>query len=301
MSLFDAAFGAKSASDAAASRERERGDRAERAPAPDAAVDAVVRRALVDLLAFDEKLPLRLRRDPAYTKLLAKGAPPRAFLFPDEPAAKTSPDEGRGRWEVLRLLSVAAPLDAAQAREALSASIDDDSHLEMPLLVIGGELRPTFDEVKTLEAAAQVAQPSSNVNKALLPLLKMATDTAEGPWPPTREVTTHILKQIELAMTQSPGLTPKFFATQLERLLLESRAYKRRTLLGAPRIRAELGFGAGDPIPIYLPESANDVLPMLPSFTIVAAVELRPREDATESHAECLVVHALGRVVRRVR
>src|SRR5690606_29005636 len=130
-----------------------------------------------------------------------------------------------------------------QAREALSASIDDDVNLEMPLLVVGGELRPTFDEIKTLEAAVQVAQPSSGANKALAPLIKMATDTAEGPWPPTREVTAAIVKQIDGAMTQSPNLPPKFFATQLERILLETRAYKRRTLFGAARIRADLSFG----------------------------------------------------------
>jgi len=37
---------------------------------------------------------------------------------------------------------------------------------------------------------------------------------------------------------------------------------------------------------------------LLPSFGVIALVELRPREDALESHAEALVVRALGRVIR---
>jgi hypothetical protein len=295
--VFDGAFGARSASDAAAAREREKSESSPRATSPEPSA----RRALVDLLAFDPTLPGRLRRDASLSKLVVKASPPKPALRTDEPAPKPPSEEERGRWEVLRVLSHATPLDAAQARDALAASLDDDAQLEMPILIVGGELRPSFDEIRTLEAAAQIAQPSSSANKALAPLVKLATDTAQAPHPPTREVTVHVVKQLELAMAASPGLPPKFFSTQLERLLLEGRAYKRRTLFGAPRIRAELVFGAGEPVPIYLPEASQDLLPLLPSFPAIAAAELRPREDASEMQAECLVALALARVVRRAK
>ena len=81
--------------------------------------------------------------------------------------------------------------------------------------------------------------------------------------------------------------------------MLEERHFKRRTVLGELRIRAELATPSGETVPAYVPAAVASKLPMLPSFPVVLLGELRPREDAQESHAEALLVLALGRVVRQ--
>jgi hypothetical protein len=300
-------FSAKAASDAAAARERDRDrdrdrerdrDRDKDASAPAAAPEP--RRSLVDLIAFEEALPARLRRDPAHAKVLARGAPAKSFLRPDEPAAPDQDDGDRGRWDVLRLLSFAAPLELAQVRDVVAARFDDETQLELPVVVVAGELRPSFDEGQSLEIAAQIAQPLAASNKALAALVKQAEGATQSAWSASREMMTGLLRQIEQAANGTPGLPPRYLSGQLERALVEGRKYRKRVLFGGTRIRADLQFPSGVDVPIYLPESAGDLLPMLPSLPVVAAVELRPREDASESNAEALVALAVGRVVRRL-
>ena len=51
-------------------------------------------------------------------------------------------------------------------------------------------------------------------------------------------------------------------------------------------------------VPIYLPELTAERLPMLSAFPVVAAVELRPREDSSEPSPDALLALAVARVVR---
>ncbi|MBK8257937.1 MAG: hypothetical protein IPK82_35390 [Polyangiaceae bacterium] len=52
-------------------------------------------------------------------------------------------------------------------------------------------------------------------------------------------------------------------------------------------------------MPAYVTGTVVTKLPMLGTFPVVVLGELRPREDAQESHADAFVVWALGRVVRQ--
>ena len=184
-------------------------------------------------------------------------------------------------------------------RDVVAASFDDETMLELPIVLVGGELRPSFEESDTLKLAAQIAQPLAVSNKALPPLLKQVETLTESAWTATRDMTTNLVRQIEQAAQGTGGLPPRYFATQLERALVEGRKYKKRVLFGGTRLRAELVFPSGTELPIYLPERTAELLPMLPSLPVVAAVELRPREDGAETHPEALVALGIGRVVRR--
>ena len=288
---------AKSASDQAADRERPRRALEEESRAESGAV----RRALVDLLSFSPEVPRRIRRTKWMTALLSDFSPPRPFRRPDEPEPDREKDrEERGRFEVLRVLSCGQPLDTSQLNMAVDRALEDANDLEMPLFLVAGELKPTYDEVEMLKAAVRVAQPLSNNDKRFAATIAVATEAANASAPPSNETAAAMSRQIEAALREL-SLPPRYLAENVERILLEGRAYKKRTVLGEQRIRCDLSLGGSPAWPTYLPEATGAHLPMLTSFSVVALVEVRPREDASEVHTDALVVTALGRVVRNAR
>src|SRR5690606_13579848 len=91
-----------------------------------------------------------------------------------------------------------------------------------------------------------------------------------------------------VAQTQSPPLPPApgkptpptQLDTQVERMLLEQRAYQKRTLLGQTWIRSLLhAQGAPDPIPVYLPEALSKELPLSPRMRARVIAEVHPQQD----------------------
>lgn len=290
---------AKDASDAAlrAERQREASQKAQRAEPGE--IHQVKRRALVDLLAFDPALPRRLRRSKAFNEVLSDFSPPRVPRRPDEVESDRDRDE-RGRLEVLRVLSCGLPVDTNDLGSAIDRSLDDPNDLELPLFLVAGELRPTFDEVEALRAALAVAQPLAGSDKRMAAAVGVATDALAAPAPPLRQTAVALYRQLETATNQL-SLPPRYLAEQVEHALLTNRRYRKPTILGEPRIRADLASGSGAAYPAYLSESLGLRLPMLTSFSVVALVELHPREDAGETSAEALLVTAIARVVRTVR
>lgn len=258
----------------------------------------IERRAVVDLLAFDPGAPSRLRRSKAHAPLVAMTPPPRTHQKVDAPPAEQTPEE-RGRADVLRVLSCGVPLGPDALHASVDALLDDPYEVEIPLLLVEGEVKPTMDEVKTLRVAAELAKPLAGDNKRIHAILALANDTLTRAVAPIPESAAALFKQLEAAIHEQP-LPSRHFADLVDRTLLESRSYKRRTLLGAPRIRAELTLGRVA-FPIYLPEAAASQLPLLSTFPLTALVELRPREDASEPNATSLVAFALGRVLRARR
>ncbi len=292
---------AKAASDAAlvqadrAQRDVGAKDRNREEPEP----LSVKRRALVDLLSFEPALPRRLRRSRAYSEVLADFNPPRIPRRPDESDVERDREE-RGRLDVLRVLSCGIPLDANELMSAIERSLDDPNDLELPLFLVAGELRPTLDEVEALRAAVAVAQPLGGNDKRLAAAVAIAVDALAAPSPPLRQTAVALHRQIETALGQL-SLPPRYLAEQVEHSLLTNRRYRKPTILGANRIRAELSSSSGATYPAYLPDELCLRLPMLTSFPVVALVELHPREDASEQSADALLVSALGRIVRTAR
>ena len=253
------------------------------------------RYALVDLLAHDPGLPARLRRAPSFAKVLAAAADRPAWVRPDEPHEERAASD-RERLDVLRVLSFTPPSDLPRVREILEETFDDVTQLELPLVVVAGQIKPTHDELAILRATVQAGQPLSSTNKALQAALKVLQEAIDGGVAPPGEATSALLRQAE----QAAGSLWSYLFAQVQRTVLEERHFKRRTVLGEARIRAELTTPSGETVPAYVPASVASKLPMLPSFQVVVLGELRPREDAQETHAEAFLVWALGRVVRQV-
>ncbi len=290
---------AKIASDQAAEARPDRpADRRDAREAPESAAE---RRFLIDLLSFEPEVPRRLRRTKGYATLLADFHPPRAPRRLDEADSERDKDrDERARLDVLRVLSCGDPLEVSALGAAVDMAIEDANDLEVPLLLASGELKPTFDEIEALKAATRIAQPLSATDKRLVAAVAVANEVVAAQVPPSAETAQALFKQLEGAVS-GLNLPPRYLAESVERTLLDTRAYKKRVVLGDTRIRCELATPGGSPWPCYVPEPVGTKLPLLTSFPVVALVEARPREDAFESHPEALFVVALGRVLKRAR
>jgi hypothetical protein len=301
---FEDAFGVKGTSDAAAARARATPDEPARPspresdagfgwkPSPPASTSE--RQAVVSLLCLDEKIVPRVRRSKRFAAALSPNARPRRAASVDAPVAGEAPDDRR---DVLRLLSYGKAAEVGEIRGALGDSLDDGEDLDPPILLVAGELRPTFDETEVLRAIVAVVQPVAGADKKILASLAVAQAALGSPNVLRPETSLGIVKQIEQSAASLP-LPAGFVMAEVERVLVEGRKYKRRTLLGAARVRADLTLRTGETMPIYVPETVSSSLPMLPSFPIVALCEVTPREDLAEAQDEALVAVALGRVLR---
>jgi hypothetical protein len=252
------------------------------------------RHALVDLLAHDAALAARMRRTPALASLLAASAERASWPQPGDPDGGR-PAEERDRLDVLRALSFGAPCDLPRVRDLIDEAFDDPAQLELPLAIVAGTLRPTHDDLAILRATVRAGQPLSLTNKPLQAALKVLQEAVDASVAPPGEATAALLRQVETAA----GPLWSYLFAHAHRTVVEERHFKRRTVLGEPRLRADLTTPSGETIPAYLPAAAASRLPMLPSFPAVVIAELRPREDAQEPSAEALLVWALGRVMRQ--
>jgi hypothetical protein len=168
--------------------------------------------------------------------------------------------------------------------------------LDPPLVLVAGELTPTFDEMEHLRVTVAVAQSVAGTDKRMLASIAVAQEALSAGHPPAPETVRNLARAIEQAST-SLNVPPRFLASQVERSLVENRKYKRRPILGAQRVRADLATGGSEVFPFYIPEGSAGSLPLLPSFPIVAFCEVRPREDLVETQTESLLCVALGRVL----
>jgi hypothetical protein len=248
----------------------------------------------VDILDFDAKVPSRLRRSSVHAPLLAAPAAARARQGLDGTAESSA--EERSRADVLRVLSSGTPIGLDAISRCLDDLLDDPDDCELPLFLVEGEVTPSMDEVAALRAGVEHAKSVAGQNKRLLALLATAGEALARSAPPPVEAAVGLLQQIDSA-TSELGLPPRHLAKLVERTLREARSYKRRVLLGRARIRADITLGSTS-LPLYLPDSVADVLPLLPTFRLGALVESRPREDASEACPTALLAYAVGRVLR---
>jgi hypothetical protein len=252
----------------------------------------VKRRALVDLLGFDPALPARLRRTPAFTssRILDAAADRAAPARVDDARSR----EDRDRTDVLRVLSFAEPLDLQRARALVAEAFADPNQLDLPIAVIAGALAPAHDDFEVLRATLAVASPLASASKDLKAALKRVEEALASGYAPAAETVSTLLREVE----EAAGTMGGHVRGSVQRIAVDGRRYKLRTVLGEARIRAELTTRGGESLPVYIPEAVAAKLPMLPSFPVVLVAELRPREDAQEAHPEALIALAVGRVLR---
>ncbi len=197
---------------------------------------------------------------------------------------------------VLRALSFAKSSRGTEVREALTNSLDDAYALEPSVFVVAGELRPSFDELELLRATVLVGSSIAGTDKRMLAALAVAEEALGARLTPPSETLLNLTRAIESASVSLP-VAPDFVAGHATRVVLEGRKYKRRTLLGSPRLRTELVMPGGETFVLYLPDAVADALPLLSSFPTVIACDVRPKEDHAEADDLALFALAVGRML----
>jgi hypothetical protein len=270
--------------------------RAPRPSAPEIAVAAArAPREAVALLWVDPLAGRAMRA--AFGELLA------AIKAPAKVADK---EEGkrleleRIEAEASRLLGLGPRLDASSLEEALARAVGEDGRFRAPLVLLGGELRFSFDALESLKAQVGAAAPLATSGTPLAEAVERASALLSSPFAESAPGAAELLGQRlrEAFALHKHGLPEGWLDEQVERAMLEQRRYPRRTVLGEAKIRALLALpGGGASIACYLPEALGKVLPMVPRLAVRLLAEAHPAQELRDGGAISLQLKALGRVL----
>ena len=239
-------------------------------------------REAIDLLWADPSAAPKILR--AFGDLLADLAPP-----PD-----ADPED-----LVVRVLGSGRGCDASGLEGAMAGAVGPDGRFRPPLVLVAGDLAVAFDELETLRATLAAALPFAAGDRRLRGALDEANDLLATPGlDPATGVTADLAERVRGALAQGGRAPPGHLTAQVERTLLERRAYQRRALLGGDHLRALVTLpGAEAACPVYLPEALAASLPMFPAFEARILAEAHHAQDQAEAHPAALHALALGRVL----
>jgi len=259
----------------------------------------------VELIWFDSKLVSRIRRQPAWKKILTdlKNAKPKGRDDEGEDDSRENRQEAKDRREVLAILRRAEAIDLLGLNALLSDAMEEDMPAP-PLALVAGEPELPFDEMETLKAMLAVVAPFVPGDKRLKETVDVVGDMLKAPGiERARGVAEAMIARIREAFGQmGRGISPGYLDAQTEPMLLEGRCYQKRAVMGGEWLRAHLRNSAaqGEPgIAVYLPEVLKNELPMFRRFRVRIIGEVRERVDQYESAEVALKVVGMGRVGRR--
>jgi hypothetical protein len=276
---------------------------------------------VLDLVFFDTRSMPRVRRVPAWKPLLAELDDKPIEAGEDDPALSEDGASVEDRREILEILVRAEPAKPGDLDDALATAVRPDGRFVPPVVLLVGEIAFPFDEVETLRATVTTALPLVGTDENLrssvelskeflrLPGLTSSPAVAEG-------LTTRVRDAFNGARRAVPA---NYLDTQTERVLLEQRAYQKRTVLGGKRLRAlfTLAGGpaaapAGGPsvaaasnaaaanapqFVVYLPESVASELPMFARFRARLIARVHLPLDQYEQSPQAAEALALCRLV----
>jgi hypothetical protein len=203
------------------------------------------------------------------------------------------------RRDIFEVLARGSAVDEPGLNQALERAVRDDGRLVPPLVLVDGEVRLLFDELETLRATLTIAAVFAAGDDPLKAAIAEARELLRTPdlrSPPS--VTEGYITRVQEAMKRAKrGPTPGYLEEQTERVLVEARHYQRRTVYGAPHLRAQIQIGNGArPWPLYIPEAAATRLPMFARFTARILAEASLQENQYEAHPAALRAAAIARV-----
>lgn len=288
--------GAASASDAAAARARKEG--ADR-PAGRRVVSSPLPppKAVIELLWHDPSAMPRIRRQPGWKEILGhiKGKAFEDELSGDSPPEKKQ--EIKDRRDVAGLLARGDALDMRGLEAALGNAVTEDGTFVPPLALVAGELELPFDELETLKATMAALAPLASGDKRLQETLATTEELLKTSWlKGASGIAEGLTAKLKEAYAQgNRALPPRYLEGHTERMLLEQRAYQKRTVMGKACIRSLLAAPGGQ-VPVYLPEALAQELPSFQRFEVRLVGELRGRVDQYEVQEVALRGVAVGRV-----
>jgi hypothetical protein len=252
---------------------------------------------LLELLWLDPKIAPRLRRVPAWQRLLDQAGATVARA--EIPHATASAED---QTDALAVLGRAEPADRAAVEAAVAAAARADGRYEAPLLVVAGELALGLDDLEALRGLAANASAFMAGEEPLRAAVEAAhAYTGLSGLIPTPHALAAHSSRIREAFARVPrGVPADFLDVETRRALLAQRRYRTRAFRGAPHLAGAITTpGAAAPLLAFLPAEAAPWLPLALAFPVRAVVEAHLHADQYDGDAVALGVAALGRLTPR--
>ncbi|MRG96385.1 DUF2169 family type VI secretion system accessory protein [Polyangium spumosum] len=290
--------GAAAASDAAAAAAKPKDGGDKKAYASTAPVSPP--KAVIELLWYDPAALPRIRRQPGWKEVLGQI---KGKAFEDELSGDSPPEkrqEARDRRDVAGLLARGDAVDMAGIQAALANAVTEDGTFVPPLVLVAGDLEFPFDELETLKANMAALAPLASGDKALKEQLDTTEELLKTPW---LKGASGIAEGLTAKLKEVFGrgnrvLPPRYLEGHTERMLLEQRAYQKRTVLGKTCIRSLLHVpGVQGGVPVYLPEALGQELPAFQRFAVRMVGEVRGRVEQYEGQEVAVRGVGVGRAV----
>lgn len=274
------------------------------------------------LLWVDGQAMLRLRRDVRWQELVFRSElsePARGgadaqqegsdadeddnediFDAAEDETAGESPED-RDRRHALAVLTRTPMAEAPEIQRRAQQAVSGASIFEAPLVAASGDIEFAFCEVEVLKATVTTIAPVAGNDRNLKELLDAANDLLKAPLldhaGPLADALTQKLRE---AFREGRRALPNdYLPSHTERMLLQQRAYQKRTVYGSAHLRAMwLAPGAAAPIPCYLPATLAPDLPASKKLKVRVLTEVDTAQDPFEEHALCLRPVALARVLK---
>ncbi len=270
--------------------------------APEEAADKqpTVSRELLHLVWFEAAFVPRIRRVPAWKKLLTdleERGPDKAI---DDVLAGKEAWEIEDRREIFEIIAKGDRADERRVIELMDEAVLEDGKFATPIILVGCEVETPFDEMEILRALSTAASPLVGPTDETL---KSAVEAAEkflgragsSYAPVVPEGLSNRLR--EAFARDKKSLPPDALDVQAERALLGGRHYQKRDVLGGTYIRLLLRMSnEGPPLVAYAPEDIARKLPMFRRFRARIIGELHPWQDQYEARRESLRALAIGTV-----
>jgi hypothetical protein len=251
------------------------------------------RRDVVDLLWFDPQAVPRIRA--AYPKIIdeLEFEP----LDPKHDLPTDDPNASQERHDTFGVLTRARPTDGRGIGLAMLEAVSEMGRFTPPLVLLNGELRFPFDELKVLEATIAAVGPFvTEEHKKLKDAFDAANEILKTPLLQAPTNVEAAAQRLRDTLAQARKNLP--LDLHVERVLLGERRFQRRVVFGEEHLRAALSpSGESWSIPAYLPASLIQKLPMVTRMRARIIAEAHAQQDQYEPHPQALRVLALGRLV----
>ncbi|HVK68790.1 MAG TPA: DUF2169 domain-containing protein, partial [Polyangium sp.] len=260
----------------------------------------VVVRELLHLVWFEPSFVPRIRRVPAWRRLLSELEQRGADKEIDDVLAGKEAWEIEDRREIYEILARADRMDDRSLVELMDQAIREDGKYTTPIVLVGGELETPFDEMETLKAlstaAAPLVGPTDEGLKAAVEAADKFIARSGLSWAPV--VPEGLSNRIREAFTrEKKGLPADALDMQAERALIGGRHYQKREVLGGTYLRLLLRLHSdSQPIVAYAPDAVARKLPMFRRFRARIVGELHPAQDQYEARGEAIRALAVGTV-----
>ncbi|MRG97572.1 DUF2169 family type VI secretion system accessory protein [Polyangium spumosum] len=257
---------------------------------------------MLDLLWFDARSLPRIRKQPAWRKILEALADEPLDPDIDDPDLGLEPAEVEERREIFEVMAHGEPLGEQAILSALRSAVRKDGRFVAPLVLVEGELVMAFDDIEALRALVAVVGPLAGGDERSKEAVAAARAYL-GAADPLRDraAARELAAAIEAAFAQAKkrSAAPAEVASRVERILLENRCYERRAVLGARHLRASLRLPCADrEVPVYVPEALAEVLPMFTRFSVRMVAEAHLPAEERDGHPVALRAVGITRVGR---